>query len=295
MKKECAYTQRMLPRYLTGHLFRPQMRRIGRHLSVCPLCRSEHDALRHVAETREILRDIAPAEGVAGRVFRRASRFSGLTRLLYRPFLLLLVLGAAGAIALYVITPLLYDADLEKLDAGPAVISSAPSPTIATLPSLTLPALFPLPAVAPQAPDAAADPLLITITIAKEEEQAAIGSLNDAMQGHASLGTMRFSEKVREISGNLTAEELYTFFDRIGRAGKISYKRSRLAPGTGEMIPFVMRLRTSASQQQAPAQPVDKPVHTPGDRGAGNPVDKPGDNRVETGGGAASPGPTPAE
>jgi hypothetical protein len=283
MKKECSYTQRMLPRYLKGHLFRPQMRRIGLHLSGCPLCRSEHDALRHVAETREILRDIAPAEGTAGRMYRRVSYLSGLTRLLYHPLLLLLVLASAGAVYVFVITPLLYDVDLEKLDAGPPAMVSAPAPTVATLPSLTLPEPFSLPAAAPPAP-AAANPLVITITVAKEDEQPAIGILNDAMQEHASLRALRFSEKVREASGSLTADELYTFFDRIRSAGKISYKRSRLAPGSGEMIPFVMRLRMSAAaKQQAPAQPVDKPADIP--------VDKPGDNRAEPGGGAARSAP----
>jgi hypothetical protein len=292
MKKECTYTQRMLPRYLTGHLFRPQLRRIGRHLSVCPFCRSEHDALRRVSETREILRDIAPAEGMAGRVLRRASRLSGLTRLLYRPLLLLLVLGTAGAVYLYVITPLLTDPDLEKLDGGPAALTTAPSPSMATLPSLTLPGPFALPAAAPPAPAAQTDPLLITITIAKEEEKAAIARLNDAMQGHAFLNALRFSENVREIAGNLTADELYTFFDRIRGTGKVAYKRSRLASGSGEMIPFVIRLQASAAAKQPmPAQPVDKPVGSQGEKAVDIPVDKPGENRAD----AAVPAPPKQE
>ena len=281
--KECAYTRRLLPRYLQGHVFLPQERRIERHLSVCPFCRSEHDVLRRANETREILRDIAPEEGMAGWVLRRASRLSGLKRLLYRPLWLAAILVSAGVLYLYVITPLLHDPDLERLESGASLPSgapaSAPSPTAAALSGPARPVKQAIPA-------AQIDPLLITITIDKEDEKAAIQHLNDAMKEHAFLRAMRYSESVREISGNLTADELYTFFDRIRSAGKVSYKRSRLRSGQGEMIPFVMRLRISAAAEQRPTvRPVNKPVDQPGEKAVdipvGTPVDKPVVNQVE--------------
>ena len=67
MKKECAYTQGMLGRYLKGYLFLPQQKRVERHLASCPLCRSRHDALRQTEETRELLRYLDPNAGIAGR------------------------------------------------------------------------------------------------------------------------------------------------------------------------------------------------------------------------------------
>jgi hypothetical protein len=224
----------------------------------------------------------------------RASRLSGLTRLLYRPLWVALVLGSVGVLYLYVVTPLLYDPDLEKLDGGPAPLTSVPSPTPTTLPSVTAPApVAAMPAfleAVPRNPAAVTDPLLITITIEKEAEKAAIRRLNDAMQEHAFLQSMRFSETVREISGNLTADELYTFFDRIRNAGKVAYKRSRLASGSGEMIPFVMRLQTPAgAKPRLPAEAVDKPVDTPGDKAGDISVDRPGENPAGPPQGAAEP------
>ena len=91
-KKDCAYTRKHLPRYLTGHLFGPQRQRIERHLRSCPVCSSEYDALRRIDETRSMLRDIDPPPGAGAALRRRAS---GLTRLLYRPlWLAAIVIGA---------------------------------------------------------------------------------------------------------------------------------------------------------------------------------------------------------
>jgi hypothetical protein len=268
-KDECSYTRRMLPRYLSGHLFRPQMRRIGLHLAACPFCRSEHDALRHVVETREILREVLPAEGASGRALRRASWLSALTRLFYRPLLLLTVLASAGAVFLYIILPLLYDPDLERLDSGThAPPAAAPSPPLATEPSPTLPA----PAAPPPADlPAPVERLVVTLTIPREEEQAAVSRLNEALQGHPLLNSQRFSEKEREISGSMTADELSVLFDRIRGEGKLSYKRARLkAAGAGERLFFVMRLRTAA-KQPAPPQPAEAPAAAQPEKTA-NPV-----------------------
>src|SRR5512139_3444059 len=137
MKKECAYTQGMLSRYLKGHLFLPQQKRVERHLASCPLCRSRHDALRQTEETRELLRYLDPSAGIAGRA---KAGLAGITRIFFRPLWLLAIAAVVIVIHLYVITPLLHDPDLEKLDAGPlppqagkieTAPHSAPTPTAA--------------------------------------------------------------------------------------------------------------------------------------------------------------------
>ena len=105
---------------------------------------------------------------------------------------------------------------------------------------------------------------MVTITVEKQNEKASIKLINDAMTEHALLKTMRFSDKVREISGGLTADELLIFFNRIQDAGKITYKRSRLAAARGELLPFVMKLQAvSAPPKAAAEQPVEKPVEKP--------------------------------
>ncbi len=262
MKKDCTYTRRRLSRYLAGHLFLLQRRRIERHLASCALCRSEFDAVRRIDETQRILRDIGPAEGLARPLNAVAA---SLRRLLFRPLWLAVFVAAAIAAYVYVIHPLLHDPDLDRLDAPvpPAAAPAAPPhrPPVAVTPEpepkKTAP---PGPAAAP-----AASPLVITITMEKEKEKSGIQQINEAMKEHPQLRTMRFSESVREISGSLTAVDLYTFFSRIEGAGKVTYKRSRLAAaGEGELVSFVMKLQTiSAHRRPAGAgseQPRDKTV-----------------------------------
>ena len=274
MKKDCAYTRRRLSRYLAGHLFAPQRRRIERHLAVCPVCRSEFDAVRGIRETRRILRDITPPEGFARPLEAGTASLSVLKRLLYRPLWLVLIVAATAAAYVYVIHPLLHDPDLERLDAPlpPAAAPAAPqqqsAPIVTHAPEPKKAVLS-----APEASPSASS-LVITITLDKEKEQTSIHSINEAMKEHALLRTMRFSDSSREISGSLTAGELFTFFSRIEGAGKVTYKRSRLArAGEGELVPFVMKLRT------LPAPP--RPAGTPAEQPAEKPVDKPGDNPAE--------------
>jgi hypothetical protein len=292
MKKECDYTRRMLPRYLKGHLFLPQQKRVERHLAVCAVCRSQFDALRRIDETQEFLHYLNPQEGIAGRVKAGASRLSGVRKLFFRPLWLAAVVIAAVVLQVYVIRPFLHDPDLEKLDAGPAVppaeqVKAEP----VTVPSPTHAAPEPKPHAA-TAP--AADPLVVTITLVKENEKAGIGMINDAMKEHALLKSMRFSDKVREISGSLTPDELTTFFSRIQGAGKITYKRSRLAAARGELLPFVMKLQAVAAPPQAAAgQPAARPVDKPSDKPAEKPAPKPAEKAAEPV--AERPAPEPAE
>lgn len=287
MKKECAYTQGMLFRYLKGHLFRPQQTRVERHLASCPVCRSRSDALRQTDETLAFLRYLGPSEGIAGRV---KAGFAGITRLFFRPLWLALVIAGALAVQHYVVTTLLHDPDLEKLDAG------VPPQGAAKIESAAISAPTPTPAV-PAAPEPKrqeeataaaqkADPLVITITLEKENEKAGMARINEAMKEHALLMNLRFSEKVREVNGRLTPDELYTFFGRIRETGKITYKRSRLtSAASGESLSFVLKLQTSAASPAPPRQPEERP--------AARPADKPAEKAVERS--AAAPAPLPED
>ncbi len=272
MKKECAYTQGMLLRYLKGHLFLPQWKRVERHLAACAVCRSRHDALRQTDETLEFLRYLDPNEGIVGRV---KEGLSGITRIFFRPLWLVMIIAGALAVQHYVITPLLHDPDLEKLDAGPlpppvakleTAPLSVPTPTPAA-PAAPEPKKQPSPVAA--APEA--DPLLVTITVEKESEKASVRRINEAMKEHPQLTSLRFSDKVREVSGRLTPDELYTFFNRIRDTGKITYKRSRMASAAkGEQLPFVLKLQT-----------VSAPTRSPAERPAARPTDAPAEKAVE--------------
>ncbi|MEK6743254.1 MAG: zf-HC2 domain-containing protein [Nitrospirota bacterium] len=287
MKKECEDTRSLLPRYLRGHLFKPQQYRIERHLAECVVCRSEFDSLRRIDETRRFLKDINAPDGVAARMKAGVSGLAGIRKLMFRPLWLIMIAAVIAASYLYVIDPLLHDPDIEKLDAG------IPPPPAATAESAqrTLPTPTPPPAVPPppqqkmeRAPAVAApkaDPLVVTITMEKQNEKASIRTINDAMKEHAMLKTMRFSDKVREISGSLTPDELLTFFNRVQSAGKITYKRSRLASAGSELLPFVMKLQTQAPPQTpadgSTAKPVAKPAEIPVERPVSKPVEIPAD------------------
>ena len=286
MKKECEYTQGMLRRYLKGHLFLPQQKRVERHLASCPICRSRHDALRQADETREFLRYLDPTGGLLGRV---KAGLSGITRLFFRPLWLALIVTVVLAVQHFVISPMLHDPDLENLDAGPLPTAAAKLETGA----LSVPTPTPAVPAAPEpekqaaAPVAAApkvDPLVITITVEKENEKASIARINEAMKEHTLLTSLRFSDKVREVSGSLTSDDLYTFFSRIRDTGKIVYKRSRLASAaSGEPLPFVLKLKTVSAPPQMPEErPAARPADGPAEKAAEStavvpaaPADKP--------------------
>jgi len=285
MKKDCAYTQGMLPRYLKGHLFLPQQKRVERHLASCPVCRSRHDALRQTDDTREFLRYLDPNQGIAGRL---KAGLAWITRLFFRPLWMVMIVAAALAVQHYAIRPLLHDPDLEKLDAGtqpqPAAKPGTASPSVPA----QAPAVPAAPAQKKQEPapitaPPKADPLVITITVERENEKTSIARINEAMKEHALLTSLRFSDKVREVTGSLTSDELYTFFGRIRDTGKIDYKRSRLASATsGEQVPFVLKLQSVAAPPRPPAErppapPADKPVEKAVENTAAEPVTNPED------------------
>jgi len=290
MKKECEHTRNLLPRYLKGHLFKPQQKRIERHLAECVVCHSEFDSLRRIDETQRFLHDINAPEGVSARMKAGISGLAGIRKLLFRPLWLIMIAAVIAASYLYVINPLLHDPDIEKLDAGipPAAPATAESAarTLPTPTAAVAPAPQPKSEPAPAATAPKTDPLVVMITVEKQNERASIKLINEAMKEHALLKTMRFSDKVREISGNLTSDELVTFFNRIQGAGKITYKRARLASAGGELLPFVMKLQIQQAPPQAPAdkpaaKPVAKPAEIPVERPASKPAERPAAKPVD--------------
>jgi hypothetical protein len=107
---------------------------------------------------------------------------------------------------------------------------------------------------------------MVTITVEKESEKASVRRINEAMKEHPLLTSLRFSDKIREVSGRLTPDELYIFFDRIRDTGKITYKRSRLASAAkDEQLPFVLKLQFASAP---PRLPVEQPAALPADRPA---------------------------
>ncbi len=262
-KKECERTRKALPRYLRGHVFAPDRKRIERHLKACALCSSEFQALKHTAETRQIIKDITPPEGITQKVRAGVSSISALKKLLYRPLWVLGLAALAAVVYLYVITPLMHDRDFEGLE------TASPSGTAAVSPVPSAPANEKPAAAEPKqekqktaAAVPSLEPLAVTITV--ENEQAAMRRINEVMKGHALLRTMRFSDTVKEISGNLTAKELLTFFNRIETAGTISYSRSRLeAFPSAQPLPFVIRIKMAPAAAVKPPErpaPVEKPA-----------------------------------
>lgn len=250
LKKDCDYTRKSLRKYLLGHLFTHEQKKIEKHLKKCAFCSTDYQALRRSAETRKLLKDITPPEGVVQRVKAGVSVLSVLKRLLYRPFWIAGFLAAAAAVYLYVIAPLYHDRELESIEA--AAPQAAPAEPVVAEAPVQKPQ--PAPAPAPQAP--AREPLMVTITV--EDEASAISRINAVMQGHAVLRNRRFSAFEREITGSLTSKELLTLFSRIESAGRIRYQRQVLESSpAAESLPFVLRLITApaAPKAAAPEQP----------------------------------------
>jgi hypothetical protein len=260
MKKECAQVRKALPNYLRGHLFKLEQLRIERHLRSCVVCYSQYDALKRADETRQYLKDITPPEGVVQRMKEGVFGLAKLKKLIYRPLWIAGIIAAAAIVYYYVITPRKLDVELDR------IIKTAPSSTAA------VPAPVPLTPVArpaaapPVAPAHAAtrvmEPLLVSVTT--EDDKAAIRRINQVMREHGRLRKFKFTDTVRDISGNLTAKELLTFFNRIGSVGKVSYSRKRFESfPSAQPIPFVMKLTVEpkARTEKAPsAQPAQKPV-----------------------------------
>jgi len=273
MKKECASVRKSFKKYLRGHVFKLEKIRIERHLKSCAVCSSELQALKRVDETRQLIRDITPPEGVVQRVKEGVSGLAKLRKLFYRPLWIAAIIGVAAAVYINVIAPNRRDVEIENIEkslppATPAAAPAASAPTVTTAP-----AAAPATPAAPQAspkPAPAREPLAVTIT---PENETAIRQINEALRGQGALKKMKFSDTVRELSGSLTTEELLALFDKIGPAGKVSYSRKRFATfPSAEPVPFILKLKpapisaaqpsasTSASAPPATHRPAEAPA-----------------------------------
>jgi hypothetical protein len=261
-KKECERARKALPDYLRGHLFPFQRRRIERHLKVCPVCTSEFHSLRFAADTRQLLKDITPSEGMAARLEAVLLFFGRLRLLLYHPLWLILTVLIAGYLYFLVIVPSRHDPELESIARSlPAVALSAPTTSRpAPIPSSPVAARTPAPPLAVKAPVPSVEPLSITIT---PVDQSSLRRINDIMKGHARTRKLRFTETVREVSGSLAPGELQTLFGRIEQAGKVSYSKKRFsALSATDLVPFLLKLKDAPLAPAKPAivVPAEKPA-----------------------------------
>jgi hypothetical protein len=277
MNKDCAYARKNLRKYQRGHLFKYEQIRIARHLNACPVCRTEFQALKKIADTKQLLRDITPPESLGQRMKAGVSGLGKLKLLFYRPLWVVLIVSAGMLVYVNIIVPHQRDIEIENIEKTlPAVVASAPTTTGAlSVPEQPQPATArqeavqpPVSTTAPAAsPVPAEKPLLITIVPARDE---AIGRINEVLQGQAELGTAVFSAGARQISGDLMAKELLTLLNQIRPNGKVSYSRKRFETFPPEQpIPFVMRLKpTPKTEVQSP--PSSPKVETPAEAAADN-------------------------
>jgi len=261
MNKDCASVRKSLPKYLRGHLFKYEQIRIARHLNSCAVCRSEYQALKKAADTRRLLKDITPPEGIVPRLKAGAAGLAKVRVLMYRPLWLLLIIGLAAVVYLNIFAPH-RDIEIENIERSlppPAPAASAPTGTPAMVSASTASAAVyeaaaPLEHRKQTESDLAPEPLVITIAPASEQ---AVRRINEALRSHGQLRKMKFTDSVREISGTMTARELLSFFNRIDEAGKVAYSRKRFEsyPETAS-IPFVMKMKSAPK----PVDPTTRPA-----------------------------------
>ena len=256
MKKDCASVRKSLRKYLRGHLFKYEQVRIARHLNVCPLCRSEFQTLQKMADTKQLLRDITPPEGIGPRMKASAAGLARLKVLIYRPLWVILLLGAFTILYVNLLAPH-RDVEIENIEKSlPAAAPLASAPVVTSQQTAASPVPVTVPAAA-QAP--APDPLVISL-IARDE--GAVSQMNEIMRGHGELRKARFSDTVREVSGSLTEKELRTLIDRMGQAGKVNYNSRKLRSfPAAEAVPFVIKMKRA----QKIAEPTSLPGAAPAD------------------------------
>jgi len=254
MKKECERTRKELPDYLRGHVFRITRNRIDRHLQACVVCRSEFEALKSMEETRQLLKYIDSPGGVAHRVKEGVTALAKLKKILYRPLWLAGIALVAAGVSYYAMQPRQLDLEIENIvKTAPATTTSVPAaePEIVK-PVVTKPvAGMQTPVTQPVSPRAVA-PLEVSIT--PSDETSAILRVNEVMSGQGKLRKMKFSDTARQLSGQLTAQELLAFFDRIGEVAKVRYDRKRFRSfPADQQVPFVLMLKTTP-------KPIEKPI-----------------------------------
>ncbi len=245
MNKECEQTRKALPDYLRGHVFRTTRNRIKRHLEKCAHCKSEFDTLRHVEETRRLLKDVDPPQGVGHRVKEGIFALTKLKKILYRPLWFGGIVLAVAGTYYYAMLPRQLDIEIEKIVKS-APVATFPVPPVLKKESLmtTMPAASAQRNVTQAPPAPVVQPLAVSIT--PDNETSAIQRINGIMGEHGQLKKMKFTETKRELSGKLTEAELLTLFDRLREVSRVRYdhKRFELFPAA-QQIPFVLTLKAA--------------------------------------------------
>jgi len=254
MKKECERTRKALPDYLRGHVFRTTRNRIDRHLQACVVCRSEFDALKSIEETRQLLKYIDSTEGVAHRVKEGVSALAKLKKILYRPLWLAGIVLVAAGVSYYARLPRQLDIEIENIvKSAPATTISVPAAEPKSEASVvTKPVAGAQKPVTQPVSARVVAPLAVSIT--PSDETSSIQRVNEVMSEHGEFRKMKFSDTERQLSGKLTAQELLTFFDRIGEVAKVRYDRKRFKSfPADQQVPFVLTLK-------ATPKTIDKPI-----------------------------------
>jgi predicted anti-sigma-YlaC factor YlaD len=168
MKKDCASVRQSLHKYLRGHMFKYEQVRIARHLNACPFCRSEFQAIKKMADTKQLLKDITPPESVSQRMKAGAAGLAGLKVLIYRPLWVVLLLGVATILYVNLFAPQ-RDVEIENIEKTlPAAmpVASGPSGTAPEAAASPVTASSPVQEAAASAPaPAAPSPLVITLVL----------------------------------------------------------------------------------------------------------------------------------
>jgi hypothetical protein len=259
MKKECAHTRKLLPKYLHGHLFKLEQIRIERHLRSCVVCYSQYQMLKRTDETRKYLKDITPPEGALQIMKEGISGLGKLKKLLYRPLWIAGIVVVLAVVVYYLSKPRQLDVEIDNIvkttSSGTIQAKSIPIEPVARPAAVKAPPVV-VPSAAP-----IENPLAVSIAI--DDDKASMRRINGIMAGHGQLRKYKFTSTVREISGSLTKKELLTFFNRVASFGKVSYNQKRFALfPAAHQIPFVMKLTLvpKAPEEQAPSvQPAQKP------------------------------------
>jgi hypothetical protein len=271
MKKECASTRKLLRKYLHGHLFKLQKIKVERHLKTCVVCSSECQALKQKNETRQILKDITPPEGLVQHLKEGASGLAKIKKLLYRPLWLAAIVGIVVLVSINLVSRR-RDLEIENLEKSlpPAPVPMASTVSAPTVTHVAAPGQ-PAPLYAAAVPPSAHRPVLeapavepLVITVTPENEHAAVQRINEVMKELGSLGKLQFSDTVREISGSLTGKEMLTFLNRIESAGKVTYSRKRSEfVQSASPIPFIVKLKPASKIAGPPATQAAPKVNRP--------------------------------
>jgi hypothetical protein len=277
MNEECERTKKALPDYLRGHVFRITRNRIDRHLQTCVVCRSEFEALRSTEETRQILKYVDSPGGVVHRLKEGIFALAKLKKILYRPLWLAGIVLVAAGLSYYAMLPRQLDLEIESIvkttpvnTASVSVAEPTHEASVVTRPvtSMNGPVPQPVP-VQPVTP--------LAVSIVPVNESASIQRINGVMSGHGALRKMKFSDTDRQLSGALTAQELLTFFDRMGEVAKVRYDRKHFKSFSADQkIPFVLTLK-AAPKSVEKHKPASHPVpsaetRTPAETAAPDPL-----------------------